>query len=276
MTVRAVARGIAIAGAAIAFSQIYVFPASSAETVGEANKVVNTVRGKLQATRRTLNTSDPVYESEEVSADADSRGELLLRDGSKVIVGEGSTIHMDDFVVAGDSFAEGTINVAKGAFRFISGNSKDKIRIKTPLSTIGIRGTALDVYVGEGGLTRVVLLNGQITTCSNGQCVNSNRPCDIVEVTAPGSIQELPFLRSAGRTRGNEAEQFDLTEQQQRHTREWRAPTIACSARAAEEAQTPGSTGNAPGANGNAPSGPSGRSGDSDSETGNSFSGGEE
>lgn len=243
MTVRAKLKAYAIAAAAIAIPGFGVSPAPAQETVGEAKKIINTVTGDSGGEPRAIAIDGPVYAAEAVSAESDARGELLLRDGSKVIVGEGSTIHMDDFVVAGDSFAEGTINVAKGAFRFISGRSKDKIRIKTPLSTIGIRGTALDIYVSEAGITRVVLLNGQITTCTDGQCINSNRPCDIVEVTAPGSIQELPFLRSSGRSRGSEAEQFDLTEQQRRHTREWRAPTVACSARAAEEAQTPGTNG---------------------------------
>lgn len=268
MTVRAIVKEYAVAIAAIAISGVAVCSAHAAESVGEAKTVVNKVTGNSGGSTRPLKSADPVFAAEAISADEQSRGELLLRDGSKVIVGEGSIIHMDDFVVAGDGFAEGTINVAKGAFRFISGGSKENIRIKTPLSTIGIRGTALDVYVDDAGVTRVVLLSGAITTCTDGQCVNSDRPCDIVEVTAPGAIQELPFLRSAGRRRGDEAEQFDLTERQQRHTRDWRAPTVACSARAADEAQSPnpsanptGNTGGRGAPAGNGPDGGPGKGG---------------
>lgn len=224
---------------ALAICAVAAFPATGAEKVGGVNRIVNVVTGGGVVGERTLAGQDPVYRNEDISAKAASRGELLLDDDSRIIVGENSTITLDNFVVAGDSFSSGTINVAKGAFRFISGNSpKGAIKVKTPLSTIGLRGTIFDVYVSQGGLTRVVLLQGQLTACArSGQCLNLNRACDIVEIKGPSDIEEIPFLRSAARTRPQEAALFDLTEAQQRHSRRWRAFESACSARAAEEIQ---------------------------------------
>jgi hypothetical protein len=211
--------------------------ATASEAVGSAKRIINTVTGEDAGVRRGLNTDDPVFRDERITADGGSRGELILTDGSKIIVGENSSITLDNFAVGEKGFKSGTISVAKGAFRFISGSSpKGAIKFKTPVATIGVRGTTLDVYVDQGGVTRVVVLSGSVTTCnSGGGCITMNRSCDIVEVRGPSEIAQLPFLRSNKRTRSSEAEEYALTEQQTRHTSGWRAPMGGCSDRAANE-----------------------------------------
>ncbi len=221
---------------------VFAGPATSAESVGSAKRIIKDVTGDGAVGSRSVVTSDPVYRNERVAAGIGSRGELELSDGSRLIVGENSVIDLDEFVIASTGFQSATINVAKGAFRFISGNSaKGAISIKTPLSTIGIRGTKLDVYVGEGGMTRVVLLSGQAITCTrSGRCITLNRSCDIVEVRSRNDIEKLPFLRSAARSRNEESGLFSLTENQGRHTDRWRASTAGCSARSAADTQREG------------------------------------
>ncbi|MEZ5790978.1 MAG: FecR domain-containing protein [Nitratireductor sp.] len=208
----------------------------AADKVGEASSIKNVVTGSATG---KLAVSDPVFASERISADAGSHGELRLNDDSLVIVGENSSISLDDFVVSQGGFKNATVKVAKGAFRFITGNSPKKaFKVKTPLSTIGVRGTVFDVYVDEGsGITRVVLLRGAVTVCSQGSaCLVADRTCDVIEVKSRREIQKLPFLRSARRSRAEERAQYALTEQQNRFQRRWRAPTASCNARAAQEA----------------------------------------
>lgn len=209
--------------------------AHAAETVGAAVKIRNTVQASLE--NRNLAVQDPVYASEVVSAAAQSHGEIILNDDSKVIVGENSEIRLDDFVISEGSFKKATINVAKGAFRFISGNSaKGTFNIKTPLSNIGIRGTVFDVYVGEGGVTSVVLLSGAVRVCTLGnRCLIAERSCDIIEVRSRTDITAQPFLRSNARTPAQEQQAFNLLSGQNRFDRRFRANTVACSARAAFE-----------------------------------------
>ncbi|MEC9344062.1 MAG: FecR domain-containing protein [Pseudomonadota bacterium] len=220
-------------------------PAAAQEKLGEAVVIRNNVTGQPpQGATRQIAVSDPVHGAELISADAASHGELQLNDGSLVIVGENSSISLDDFVVSGNSFSAATLNVAKGAFRFISGESpKQAFRIQTPLSSIGVRGTVFDVYVDPAdGNTKVVLLSGAVRVCTRGQvCVNAARACDIVEVRSETEIGRIPFLRSRERGRREEAEQFTLTEQQNRFQRRWRAPMLACRSRAALEALPGGS-----------------------------------
>lgn len=211
--------------------------ANAAEQVGDAKRVLNLVTGAGAAGSRELRSSDPVYRAERISADSGSRGELQLSDGSKLIVGENSSITLDNFVLGEKGFKSATIRVAKGAFRYISGESpKGAVKFKTPLASIGVRGTTLDVYVDDTGATRVVVLSGEVRTCTTaGQCITTRRACDIVEVSSGTEIKQLDFLRSNGRPRQTESQEYSLTENQQRHSPGWRAPVGGCSARAALE-----------------------------------------
>jgi hypothetical protein len=163
-----------------------------------------------------------------------------LTDDSRVIVGENSSITLDDFVLdSGGNFKSGTVKVVKGAFRFITGESPtDAFHIATPLADIGIRGTVFDVYVDEPtGNTKVVLFKGAVRVCDQARhCLLARRKCDIIEVSSRGEIGFLPFLRSAGRSRGDESRQFGLSENQARFGSKWRAGTGVCNARAALEA----------------------------------------
>lgn len=203
--------------------------------VGKTFKIRNVVSGSIG--NRKLAVSDPVFGSESIRADANSHGEIILNDDSKIVVGENSEISLDDFVVAGDGFQSATLNVAKGAFRFISGESpKGTFTIKTPLSTIGVRGTVFDVYVGDGGVTSVVLLQGQVRVCTtNSKCLIAERSCDIIEVRSPDEIAEKPFLRSARRPAAEETAAFSLLSGQGRFEKRFRAQTANCNSRSAQE-----------------------------------------
>lgn len=204
-------------------------PAQTVEEIGRSIRVKNVVTGSLN--NRRLAPRDPVYASESVSAEFNSHGEIRLNDKSRIIVGENSVIHLDEFVVGADGFQQGTIEVAKGAFRFITGNSpKGAFTVKTPVSTIGVRGTVFDVYVNALGLTRVILFKGEIEACSSSNCVVVNRPCDIAEVTS-SEAHELPYLRSGDRT--GEDSNYTLTSRQNRFRLGWRAPVLTCAIRAA-------------------------------------------
>ena len=230
-------RRISMAGAAMVLTMLLpVANGTAGEKVGEAATIRNVVTGSASG---KLAVSDPVFSSERISAEAGAHGELRLNDDSLVIVGENSSISLDDFVVDGGGFRNATVKVAKGAFRFITGNSPKKaFKVKTPLSTIGVRGTTFDIYVDEGtGITRVVLLRGALTVCTPGSaCLAADRTCDIIEVKSRSDIKKVPFLRSAKRTRSQERNEFALTEQQGRFQQRWRAPTASCSGRAAQEA----------------------------------------
>ncbi len=202
--------------------------AHSAEEVGQSVRIKNLVNASLN--NRRLAPRDPVFASERIDAGTDSHGEIRLSDNSKVIVGENSSISLDDFVTGTRGFSSGSIKVAKGAFRFITGNSpKGAFTIETPVSTIGARGTIFDVYVSPG-LTRVILFQGEIEVCSTTNCIVTSDRCDIVEVRN-NQANELDFLRSGDRAQENSL--YDLISGQSRFRPGWRAPVFQCEQRAA-------------------------------------------
>lgn len=160
--------------------------ATAAEQVGETVYVNRTVSGD----GRRLAVKSPVHRDERITTSSTGLGEFVFRDGTKFAVGMNSSIVIDRFVYADDaSFENLTLNAAKGSFRWISGTSRSSAyKINTPAGIIGIRGTALDIYVGDGGVTAVVLLSGAARFCGQSGCQDLRRRCDYVVATPQGSI----------------------------------------------------------------------------------------
>ncbi len=77
-----------------------------------------------------------------------------------------------------------------GAFRFVTGHSdKNAYKITTPLATIGVRGTTLDI-LSQRGRSVVVLQDGAARVCTTSfQCIELTQPGDTAVITsADGKI----------------------------------------------------------------------------------------
>lgn len=170
------------------------FPALAAETVGKAILINTSVTGSAGA----LAVSSPVHRNESIRTSATGLGEFVFRDGTRLAVGAGSSVVVDKFVFNDDDTAKTlSIKAAKGSFRWISGSSKSSAyTIKTPVGTMGIRGTAFDFYVGPDGTTAVVLLSGSANFCGRKGCQELRRRCDAVIATRSG----VSKARRANRT----------------------------------------------------------------------------
>src|SRR5690606_34449020 len=112
------------------------------------------------------------------------------QDGTKFAVGGNSSVVIDKFVYNSDKTVDNlTINAAKGSFRWISGKSRSSAyKINTPAGTIGIRGTILDISIGRGGKTAVVLLQGRARFCGSNGCQELRRRCDAIVATPRGGV----------------------------------------------------------------------------------------
>lgn len=196
--------------------------------VGKASRVVNQVEALKEEATRPLSQEDSVYSLERISAGLDSHGEILLNDDTHILVGPGAEVSLDDFVISDSGIQSATINVLKGAFRFVSGNSpKGTFKIKTPLSTIGIRGTLFDIYVRDGGETDVVLYKGRVRVCTlTNRCRSIWQKCGVVRVASRRKIGFRKFLRL--RKKRIEADDYNLVSNQNRFQKAWRAPTVDC------------------------------------------------
>jgi len=153
------------------------------EPVGKATLIATSVTGD----GTSLATKSPVHRNERIRTSNTGLGEFLFNDGTKFAVGSNSSVVIDKFVYAGDSSVKNlTINAARGSFRWISGGSNSSAyKIATPAGTIGIRGTAFDVFIGQGGVTAVVLLKGSVRFCGANGCRDLRKRCDYIMAT-PG------------------------------------------------------------------------------------------
>lgn len=117
--------------------------------VGVAAAVNTDARGRAPgAAPRVISLGQTVIFNEEIITDGRGLVQVLLLDGTTFTVGPNSQLTIDEFVfnpATGDAKVVAT--VAKGAFRFIGGQTSrrpDGATIKTPVGTIGIRGAMVE------------------------------------------------------------------------------------------------------------------------------------
>lgn len=167
--------------------------AFAATEIGNAAEVTKQVTGTLEANERTLSEGDPVYQSETIETADDAEGEFIFHDDTKLAVGPKSEIVLDKFVYdpTGKS-GEIVINAAKGAFRFISGNSaKTAYKINTPVTTIGVRGTVFDGFVNDDGEIALLLVEGEIDVCPTpASCKRLSRRGYFYHISRNGLISD--------------------------------------------------------------------------------------
>lgn len=163
-----------------------------AQPSGTAIAVVQQAQVDGQSGRLTLQVEAPVFSGDRIETGPGGEAQIIFRDNTRLVVGPSSSMVIDAFVFNPDGSAqEVTINVAKGAFRFITGNSNSSAySIVTPTSTIGVRGTEFDVSVeGRTGITRVVNFSGATRVCrrspdgrlidSPDSCIDMRDPCTL-------------------------------------------------------------------------------------------------
>lgn len=152
---RLAARGLAIAAAA-SLVTLPILNAAQAQVVGINAAIRNRVliRGAGMPQPRPAVLRQRVGLNDEVQTAAGSQLQILLLDRSVFTVGANARLTIDRFVFdpRRNRRAVGA-SVTRGAFRFMSGRqlglAPNSVSIRTPVATIGIRGTILDGVVGS-------------------------------------------------------------------------------------------------------------------------------
>jgi hypothetical protein len=122
--------------------------AQSQNVAGEVTRLQGTVEAVQPGSSRTLKLGDKIFVRDSIETGTNTRIQIIFRDGSDLILGE-ETIFAIDTYIFDDSGNSGTtaFTLVAGVFRLVTGAiaSRDdpSVTIKTPLATIGIRGTDL-------------------------------------------------------------------------------------------------------------------------------------
>lgn len=151
---------------------------------GQVKRAVNTIPASKGIGIEKMDT---------VSTGSSGRFGITFIDQTKVNITENSKLVIDDFVFDGGSASKGKLGmkVALGTVRYASGaiahGNPSAVNIRTPTSTIGVRGTDFIMSVDEIGRTMIVLL----PSCVNNQGIQIGTECvtgEIEVATATGSV----------------------------------------------------------------------------------------
>src|SRR5262245_16574464 len=123
---------------------------------------------------------EPVKE-ETLRNEKESAIQVRFVDGSELSVEQSSEMVLSDYVFDG-SAATGVIDLNNGLFHFKSnGNNDQGIALRTPVATIGVRGTEFLVHVDGDDATIIDILDGAVearphgtgrsVTCMGGQSI---------------------------------------------------------------------------------------------------------
>ena len=120
--------------------------------VGNAATVVGTVRiSSEQTERRRIERRERIAWGDRIETGGGSQLQILLLDRSTFGIGSRSEVVIDSYVYDPEEGRSLFATFVKGALRFFSGfqNDGNNAEVTTPAGRIGIRGTAVDMIVGD-------------------------------------------------------------------------------------------------------------------------------
>lgn len=127
------------------------------DAVGSVVALRGEVTAEGDAGLRVLQEGSPVYTSDVITTAEDANVEIGFIDDSVLSQGARSSVTIDDYVYdgSGGDASSLLLDMAKGTFRVVTGSiakeNPEGVQIKSPLATIGIRGTGLDFDITDGG-----------------------------------------------------------------------------------------------------------------------------
>lgn len=165
-------------------------PANAQQRIGVASMAKNQVSGTIAGQTRVIGTGAQIFQNEVVTTGDNSSAQLLFRDQTALTLGSNARMRLDRFVYdpstrSGDI----AIDIAEGAFRFMSGDAKSQsYKIQTLAATTAVRGTIIAGYVSLAtGQVVIILIEGSCDVSTPTGTVSLN-PGDYVVINSDGSI----------------------------------------------------------------------------------------
>ncbi len=185
--------------------------ATAPQGAGEAIGRVANEQGTAVAVRNgvavTLNVGDVVLKGDVIQTQANSKVGIIFADGSTFDLGANARMVLNDFVynASAGSGNSALINLVQGSFTFVAGQlaHTGDMKVGTPVATMGIRGTAVQVDINlSDGTTKLSLLIepgnkfGEFNVYSlSGQLLETvTNPNNTILVTPVAPLQAIATL----------------------------------------------------------------------------------
>ncbi len=166
--------------------------------IGGVSRIQSEAVAEQGGRNRTLVQGGPVYEGDVLRTGAGARLEMQFLDGTILTMSEDTAFSLDAYALDGDRRrGDVAFQLFSGAFRTVTGitvSDAVHMQVKTPLATIGIRGTDfwggwLNVH-GFG----VLMLSGKTVTITNrAGTATIDKPGYGVSVMAPDEPIDDPI-----------------------------------------------------------------------------------
>lgn len=161
--------GQGLAVLAVMLMAVHAKPAlaQAQSNIGVAAGAKNQVQGVVGGQTQTIATGNSVFANEVVKTGVDSLAQLLFLDQTSLSVAPKSEVTLDRFVYD-PSRGAGVValRATVGAFRFVTGSQNpNSYLIETPVATISVRGTILDILVWPDHVI-VIVQQGAATVTS--------------------------------------------------------------------------------------------------------------
>ena len=156
-------------------------PASASGIATVVDVVNEGYRTPPGADETAAKTADELVQNEALRTAEESAIQVEFVDGSQLSVEQSSEMVLSDYVFDGAA-ASGLINLNDGLFHFTSNGKPDQgVKLRTPVATIGVRGTEFLVHVDGNDATVIDILSGAVSakphgtgqeiTCYQGQSI---------------------------------------------------------------------------------------------------------
>lgn len=179
--------------------------AAAPERAGVTGNLNPQVEGQLSGEEaRVLFVGSDVYRNEVIRTGDKGVVHLMFLDQSSLTVGPNSELVIDRFVYDPDSGAgELSLSAARGVLRFVGGalSKSGKVKVKTPVGSLGIRGAITIIEIEQGdGTTTLYLLYGEEASATSliSQITRAVREHEhAVRLTPDGGVEVFGPLNQA-------------------------------------------------------------------------------
>ncbi len=189
---------------------------SMAYAVDSAGVIIDIAGGawvERDGSKTVLRLKTPVFVTDVITTDADGSLQILFNDDTSLAVGASSSVSIDNFVFDMDSQAGFAVSALKGVSRVITGKvveqNREGFKVKTPLATVGIRGTIVSFDVNETHETIMLEQIGAghdlLISTADGKELSMNEPGFKVGVSDGGGVSSPTPITAADQSKINNA-----------------------------------------------------------------------
>lgn len=187
-----------VAGGANAADEHASLPDYTGTDIGSVVKARGNIASVLRSLPRTLREGSDVKFLDTILTGEDTRAEIVLIDDSQLSIGDNSELTIDEMVYEPGKKGRGVLTLARGVFRMVSGkiNKHDggTLTLRTPVATIGVRGTDFWGLQEEDKLTMALIDNGIVEiTGADGRTVTLDTPLQAVVIERGQPTPAAPY-----------------------------------------------------------------------------------